>query len=45
MTHRIGIIGLGTVGARFVEQFNRHDDFELVAAWDPDPVCVRRSRC
>ena len=37
MTHRIGIIGLGTVGARFVEQFNHHDDFELVAAWDPDP--------
>lgn len=34
--HRIGIIGLGTVGARFVEQFNLHDDFELVAAWDPD---------
>lgn len=36
-THRIGIIGLGTVGSRFVEQFNLHDDFELVAAWDPDP--------
>lgn len=38
MVHRIGIIGLGTVGSRFVEQFNRHDDFELVAAWDPDPA-------
>jgi predicted dehydrogenase len=38
MTHRIGIIGLGTVGARFVEQFHRHADFELVAAWDPDPA-------
>ena len=36
MTHRIGIIGLGTVGARFVDQFNLHDDFDLVAAWDPD---------
>jgi predicted dehydrogenase len=36
MTHRIGIIGLGTVGARFVEQFNAHDHFDLVAAWDPD---------
>ncbi len=34
--HRIGIIGLGTVGARFVEQFNAHDEFELVGAWDPD---------
>jgi|TARA_Y100000385_G_scaffold14070_1_gene14325 predicted dehydrogenase len=36
MTHRVGIIGLGTVGARFVEQFNHHTDFDLVAAWDPD---------
>lgn len=35
--HRIGIIGLGTVGSRFVEQFNLHDEFDLVAAWDPDP--------
>lgn len=37
MAHRIGIIGLGTVGARFVEQFDQHDGFDLVAAWDPDP--------
>ena len=37
MVHRIGIIGLGTVGARFVDQFNLHNDFDLVAAWDPDP--------
>jgi len=36
MAHRVGIIGLGTVGSRFVEQFNLHDDFDLVAAWDPD---------
>ena len=36
MSHKVGIIGLGTVGARFVEQFNHHADFELVAAWDPD---------
>jgi predicted dehydrogenase len=36
VVHRIGIIGLGTVGARFVDQFNLHDDFDLVAAWDPD---------
>lgn len=35
MTHRVGIIGLGTVGSRFVEQFNLHPAFELVAAWDP----------
>ncbi len=38
MAHRIGIIGLGTVGARFVAQFNQHAAFELVAAWDPDPM-------
>lgn len=42
MTHRVGIIGLGTVGSRFVEQFNLHDDFELVAAWDPDAVACSR---
>ncbi len=33
---RVGIIGLGTVGSRFVEQFGLHPAFELVAAWDPD---------
>ena len=36
MKHSVGIIGLGTVGSRFVEQFNLHDNFDLVAAWDPD---------
>ena len=36
--HRVGIIGLGTVGSRFVEQFGRHADFDLVSAWDPDPL-------
>ena len=36
MKHSVGIIGLGTVGSRFVEQFNLHDSFDLVAAWDPD---------
>lgn len=34
--HRVGIIGLGTVGSRFVEQFAAHPAFDLVAAWDPD---------
>jgi predicted dehydrogenase len=33
-THRVGIIGLGTVGARFVEQFGDHPSFEVVAGWD-----------
>ncbi len=42
MTHRVGIIGLGTVGSRFVEQFGLHDAFELVSAWDPDPQARRR---
>ncbi len=37
MAHRVGIIGLGTVGSRFVEQFNLHNAFDLVAAWDIDP--------
>lgn len=34
--HRVGIIGLGTVGSRFVEQFGLHRQFDLAAAWDPD---------
>ena len=33
---RVGIIGLGTVGSRFVDQFALHPGFDLVAAWDPD---------
>ena len=37
MAHRVGVIGLGTVGSRFVDQFNSHGAFELVAAWDIDP--------
>jgi predicted dehydrogenase len=32
--HRVGIIGLGTVGTRFVEQFSQHDSFTVSAAWD-----------
>lgn len=32
--HRVGIIGLGTVGARFVEQFSNHSEFEVIAGWD-----------
>ena len=44
MTHRNGIIGLGTVGARFVEQFGRHPDFDLVAGWDADPQACAEHR-
>lgn len=39
--HRVGIIGLGTVGARFVDQFNQHPSFEVVAGWDQsDAACA-----
>lgn len=34
MTHTVGIVGLGTVGRRFVEQYQRHPGFELAVAWD-----------
>lgn len=44
MAHRVGIIGLGTVGSRFVEQFAAHPDFDLVAAWDPDPTACAAHR-
>ena len=40
--HRVGIIGLGTVGGRFVDQFGRHDAFDLVAAWDPQTEACER---
>ena len=32
--HRVGIIGLGTVGRRFVDLFTADDRFDLVACWD-----------
>ena len=32
--HRVGIIGLGTVGTRFVEQFTAHAAFTVAATWD-----------
>lgn len=41
MKHSAGIIGLGTVGSRFVEQFNLHESFDLVAAWDPDSAACK----
>ena len=41
MKHSAGIIGLGTVGSRFVEQFNLHESFDLVAAWDPDSTACK----
>ena len=37
MVHKVGVIGLGTVGSRFVEQFASHQAFEVVGAWDISP--------
>lgn len=41
-THRVGIIGLGTVGARFVEQFGAHRDFTVTAGWDASDAARQR---
>ncbi len=30
----VAIIGLGTVGRRFIEQFARHDEFDLIGGFD-----------
>jgi len=30
----VGIVGLGTVGRRFIEQFDRHDAFALIGGFD-----------
>jgi 1,5-anhydro-D-fructose reductase (1,5-anhydro-D-mannitol-forming) len=40
--HSVGIIGLGTVGARFVEQFGQHPRFTVSAAWDASPAARDR---
>ncbi len=32
--HGVGIIGLGAVGRRFVEQFGLHNSFRVEAVWD-----------
>lgn len=34
--HGVAIIGLGTVGRRFVEQFAAHESFELIGGFDVD---------
>lgn len=38
MQHGIAIIGLGTVGRRYVEQFQAHDGFDLVGGFDVVPA-------
>ena len=40
--HSVGIIGLGTVGARFVEQFGQHQRFTVSSAWDASPAARDR---
>jgi predicted dehydrogenase len=40
MTHGMAIIGLGTVGLRYVEQYQLHDGFELIGGFDvSDAAC------
>jgi len=38
--HGVAIIGLGTVGRRFIEQFANHQGFDLVGGFDVDPNVV-----
>lgn len=33
-THGVGVIGLGTVGLRYIEQFQNHASYQLVAGFD-----------
>ena len=42
-SHRVGIIGLGTVGTRFVEQFSHHPSFTIAATWDASPEARSRT--
>lgn len=36
MTHRIGIIGLGTIGQRMLANAADNDEFSVTIGWDPD---------
>lgn len=40
LSHGVAIIGLGTVGRRFVEQFNLHDAFDVVGGFDATPAAA-----
>ena len=40
----IGIVGLGVMGSRMLAQFEAHEGFRVVAAWDPDEAACRRAR-
>lgn len=44
--HGVGVVGLGTVGLRYVEQFLIHDAFTVVGGFDtsPDAAAIARER-
>ncbi|MFE9581057.1 Gfo/Idh/MocA family protein [Nocardia sp. NPDC006044] len=44
MKIRLGIIGLGSMGAEMLSVAHRHPDFQVVAAADPNSVAVERVR-
>ena len=39
----IGLIGLGVMGSRMLEQINRHPQLHAVVAWDPGEAASRRA--
>ena len=41
--HGVAIVGLGTVGRRFIEQFGNHPDFELVGGFDISETARQRA--
>ncbi len=38
--HGVAVIGLGTVGLRYVEQFQLHDEFTVVGGFDASPAAA-----
>ena len=40
----IGIVGLGVMGSRMLAQFDAHEGFRVVAAWDPSEAACARAR-
>ncbi len=36
MSHKVAMIGLGVMGQRMLSNMMPHDQFEIIAAWDPD---------
>lgn len=44
MAHRIGIIGAGIMGRRMADRIAAHENFTLVAAWDPDAAALAELR-